>query len=123
MNLKILDGMYSICRLDPSCSIPNWISQSHFFSISRSEDELSVVCEDHLVPEGIKAERAWRLIKVEGPLDFCLTGVLSSLAKPLAECEISIFAISTFDTDYLLVKTEKLQSAKEILEGSGFVFI
>ena len=81
MNLRIIDGTYSVCRMEPSCSVPAWVYQSSFYSISKSVDELSMVCEKKLVPEDIKAEKNWGLIKVEGPLDFSLTGILSSLAK------------------------------------------
>ena len=109
--------------MEPSRPLPDWVFQSPFYSISRSVDELSVVCEEKFVPEDIKAENAWSLIKVEGPLDFSLTGILASLATPLAENDISLFAISTFDTDYLLVKREKLENAQKVLENSGFQFI
>jgi len=122
MNLRILDGTFSVCRLKPSDSIPEWVYRSSFYSISKSKDELSIVCESNYVPEDVKSEKNWNLIKVKGPLDFNLTGIFSSLTKPLAEDGISIFAISTFDTDYLLVKAEKIQDAKVALEKSGFKF-
>ena len=122
MNLSLIAGNYSVCRMDPSCSVPDWVYQSRFYSISKSADELSIVCEEQLVPGSVQTEKDWGLIKVEGPLDFSLTGILFSLAKPLAENNVSIFAVSTFDTDYLLVKIEKLQDAKAVLENSGFKF-
>jgi len=122
VNLKIIDGIYSVCRLLSSSSVPYWVHQSFFYSVSKSDDELSIVCEQKFVPENIKVEKNWGLIKVEGPLDFSLTGILSSLAEPLAKNNISIFAISTFDTDYLLVKLESLPSAKAVLGHSGFTF-
>ena len=123
MNLKLMDGLFSVCRLNPTDKVPDWVFQSDFYSINKTEDELSIVCEASLVPEIVKTEKYWSLIKVEGPLDFSLTGILSSLAKPLADEKISIFAISTFDTDYLLVKKENLSKAKSTLENSGFSFI
>ena len=108
----------AVVRLEASAAIPNWgMKGSDFFSITRTRDELSVVCLEEDVPEGVKVEKGWRGFKVEGPLDFGMTGVLYSLAKPLAEAKISIFAISTFDTDYLLVKKENLQKAAEVLSA------
>jgi hypothetical protein len=98
-----------------------------FFSVTKTEDELSVVCEQASiplpVPSELKCEKDWRMLKVEGPLDFSLTGILSSLAGPLAAAKISIFAISTFDTDYILVKSENLSRACETLRHSGFTIL
>jgi hypothetical protein len=90
-----------------------------FLSITRTRDELSIVCESSRIPAGIDAEFGWRCIKVDGPLDFSLVGVLSSLAEPLARAGIPIFAISTFDTDYVLVKTANLEGAMAALESAG----
>jgi len=89
-------------------------------SIVRTEDELSIVCEQHLVPAQIKAERNWRAFKVQGPLEFTQVGVLAALAQPLAQAGVSIFAISTFDTDYVLVKEQSLDQAVHVLRQSGF---
>ena len=83
--------------------------------ITKTTDELSIVCYEDIVPKNIKAEKDWVSFKVEGPLDFSLTGVLSSLAGPLADENISIFSISTFDTDYLLVKSENFIRSKNVL--------
>lgn len=109
-------------RLFPDTKVPIQVYQSCFCSISKSDEELSIVCETGLAPKSHKIEKNWRLIKVVGPLDFSLTGILASLAHPLAEHKISIFAISTFDTDYLLVKDDKLEQAKNILKDKGFNF-
>lgn len=108
----------------PDEGVPDWVWSSRFYSVSRTDEELSLVCESQLIPpEKYKAERGWRCLKVQGPLDFALTGVLSSLAAPLAAAKISLFAISTFDTDYLLVKEESVNRAMQVLTESGFVFI
>ena len=77
------------------------------------------MCKQSDVPEGVKCEKGWRCLKVEGPLDFGLTGILASLAQPLAEAKISIFAISTFDTDYILVKDENFKAAVLALSSAG----
>jgi hypothetical protein len=109
----------SICRLNGDEGIPDWCTSSVFLSVSKTIDELSIVCESHLVPLGVKAESGWRALKVLGPLDFSMTGVMSSIATPLANEGISIFAISTFDTDYILVKFELLDSAIKCLRKGG----
>ena len=104
----------NVCRfgVDMGLAIP----KGGFWSATKTEDEFSVVCEDAFVPTDCqKVEKGWRAFKIEGPLDFSLTGILASLAVPLANATISIFAISTYDTDYVLVKSDSLAKAIEIL--------
>lgn len=98
-------------------------TESHFWSITKTAEELSVLCEEKFVPQQIKQEPGWRCIKVNGPLDFGLTGILSSLAGALAKAGISIFAVSTYDTDYLLVKQENLELAVGALKDAGHQFL
>lgn len=117
--LLVLPGTLAICRLGPDAPIPDWARAGDFCSITRTSDELSIVCTEAAVPDGVKSDRGWRCLKIEGPLDLSLTGVLASLLSPLAEAGISIFAVSTFDTDYLLVKAENLERAAEALIQSG----
>jgi hypothetical protein len=118
LTLSVLSAQFAVVRLEPHAEIPAWaIKGGEFFSVTKTHDELSVVCQEDKVPHGSQAERGWRSLKVHGPLDFGLTGILYSLSKPLAEAKISIFAISTFDTDYILVKQEKLQEVMKILGG------
>ena len=119
LQLSVLPGSYAICQLRPEEPLPYWADADDFISITRTKDELSIVCAEAGVPNHVKADRGWGCLKVEGPLDFTLTGVLASLLSPLAEAGISIFAVSTFDTDYLLVKTENLERAAEVLIQSG----
>ncbi len=119
LKLSVLDGSLAICRLEPSAEIPTWVLSQSFYTLSRTAEEISVVCPEAAVPDGITCERGWRGLKVAGPLDFSLTGVLAAIAAPLAQAKISIFALSTFDTDYVLVKTEKLELAITALEGAG----
>jgi uncharacterized protein len=110
----------TICRLPPDLSIPGWASgKGAFTSITRTSEELSIVCPEGLAPKTSKQEPGWRLLKIEGPLDFSLTGILASLANPLAMAGISIFAMSTFDTDYLMVKEKKLDDAVQVLTAAG----
>lgn len=120
MKLSILEGTFSVCRLYSRTPIPNWVDRKSFHSITKTESEISVVCRDEKLPPEVIAEKGWRIIKVDGTLDFSLTGVLASIATPLASAKISIFAISTFDTDYILVKDEKLLKAKTALTEAGF---
>ena len=118
LTLSVMPILLAVVRLNTLSNIPFWaIEGKDFFSITKTQDELSVVCSEDKVPQDVKAEKGWRCLKVEGPLDFGLTGILSSLTQPLAEAKISIFAISTFDTDYIMVKKENLQRAIEVLSA------
>jgi hypothetical protein len=123
MKLQTLSQEIAICRLGPETPTPGWAVQGKFYSITRTPEELSIVCDQLLVPEGIKVEKGWRVFKVVGTLDFSLTGILSSIANPLAEAKISIFALSTFDTDFVLVKSADLEEACKRLCAVGFVFV
>lgn len=117
--LIVVDGIFAVCRLEPDAPMPPWATAGNYFSITRTADELSVVCPQEVVPEGVKCERGWRCLRVAGTVPFSVVGVLASLTVPLAEAGISVFAISTFDTDYLLVKAEDLAAAVEALRGQG----
>jgi hypothetical protein len=119
LTLTLLPDVLAICRLQPKAAFPDWAKAEGFTSITRTSDELSIVCPEADVPGGVTADRGWRSFKVEGPMDLSLTGVLASLASPLAEARVNIFAVSTFDTDYLLVKQEKVPLAVEVLTRSG----
>src|SRR5512147_2541007 len=121
MNLIVLPDPLAICRLGPAEDVPEWAMIGEFVSITHTSDELSIVCADEHVPSDVKADREWRALKVEGPLDLALTGVLASLANPLAGAQINIFAVSTFDTDYLLVKEYNLARACDVLRQAGHV--
>ena len=117
--LSLLPDTFAICRLGPEADIPSWILAGDFFSVTRTTEELSLVCLQEIVPEGTRCEKGFRCFKVGGPLDFSLTGILSSLAMPLAQAGISVLAISTFDTDYLLVKEAQVDSAVQTLSRAG----
>jgi hypothetical protein len=120
LTLSVLPNLYAISRLPADAALPDWAQTGEFVSLTRTADELSVVCPQKNVPPDVKREGNWRCLKVAGPLDFALTGVLASLAGALAEADISLFAVSTFDTDYLLVKADKLAQAVAALHGVGF---
>ena len=115
LSLSILPHKLAVCRLDKDARIPSWATDDTFFSINKTDDELSIVCSENKVPDDIKSEKGWRAFKVMGPLDLSSTGILASLANPLTEAVISIFVISTFDTDYILVKDVDLEKAVKVL--------
>lgn len=117
--LGLLPGRLAVCRLDARQPPPAWALGSEFFSITRTEEELSIVCAQEAVPDGVRAEVGFRALGVAGPLDFALTGILDSLLGPLAEAAISVFAISTHDTDYVLVRERDLDRAVAALRGAG----
>ncbi len=111
LKMELLDGTYGICSLDRSSPIPPWSQNSGFFSITVTPDELSIVTDEDSIPSDVQCDRAWRILRLVGPLDFALTGVLAKLSSILAEKHISIFAISTYNTDYILVKESNIQQA------------
>jgi hypothetical protein len=113
-----LDGLFAVCRLAGDAPLPTWATGS-FTSITRTADELSIVCRSEDVPEGIRCERGWRCFRVAGALDFAMVGVLASLLAPLAGAGIPVFVVSTFDTDYLLVKEGRWHAAVEVLRREG----
>lgn len=119
LTITVHPERYSICRLEPDASVPAWAVGLNFLSVTRTALELSIVCEDGRVPESAHAERDRRLLQIEGTLAFTLTGVLASVAEPLAKAEISIFAVSTYDTDYLLVSEKDLSRAIQVLDAAG----
>ncbi len=121
MKLSLISGNYSVYRFAHHEEIPLAIFTSDsFISITRTEDEMSVVCETGLCLDGHREEAGWKLLKIDGPLDFTMVGVVASFSAPLAREKISIFVISTYDTDYLMVKNDKLAKAREVLTSEGF---
>lgn len=120
LKLSILGEEYGICRLEPDSNLPGWAVGGDFVSLTRTREELSIVCPCSSIPQGVRSEAGWRALKVEGPLDFSLTGILSSISTVLANAGISIFAVSTFDTDYILVKGSDLDAAVLALRKESF---
>jgi uncharacterized protein len=118
-DLTVLPGSFAMVRLAPEAPLPPWATHGDFFSITRTHDELSIVCRAGHVPNGIAAEARWCALKVAGPFALSEVGVLAALAAPLAEAKVSLFAISTFDTDYLLVSEKQLLAAVAALKGAG----
>jgi hypothetical protein len=114
-----MEGSLSICRMAPEMPIPPWACEGAFWSITRTGDELSVICCEELVPAGVRAERGWQALRVAGPLNFSMVGILAALIRPLAEAGIPVLTISTFDTDYLLVRSASLEGVTTVLRAAG----
>lgn len=124
MQLTVLKDTYAICKLEQDSSIPSWVHASHgFASMTYTQDELSIVCQEKNVPDGIKQERDWRILKIIGPLDFSLVGVISHITGILADAGVSLFTVSTYETDFILVKQEALEKAIRALEAAGLEII
>ena len=118
-----LAAPYSIVQLAPQ-PLPSWATDAGpFVSITLSADELSIVCVSQVVPDGVVADHGWRCIKLQGPFAFDQVGILASMANPLAARGIGIFAVSTFDTDYILIKEAHLQSAISALRDAGHDYV
>ena len=122
LRLTVLPGEFSVWRLAANEPLPSTEGGS-FLSMTRTDDELSVVSASAGVPAGARAETGWRCLRVEGPLPFEMTGVLADLSAPLAMAKIPIFVVSTYDTDYLLVKAVELENACSALRHEGFVIV
>ena len=117
LTMRLLKDKYGVCRLDENEIIPSWAQNGEFFSITKTADELSIVCDEKDIPDNIKCEKDWNILKIEGPLVFSLIGILSSISSILASKGISIFAVSTYDTDYILIKNKDIDKAvKSLIE-------
>lgn len=119
LQLALMEGNYAVCRLEVDAHLPGWALTGPFCSITRTAQELSIVVRTESVPPGVRAERGWVILQVAGPLSFALTGVIASLTAPLAQAGIPVFALSTYDTDYLLVKRAQVDAACDALRAVG----
>jgi uncharacterized protein len=127
LRFRLLEEPLAVCRLAPDAVVPAWALESKFLCVTRTSEELSLVCAENRVPEDVPghtpdfglAEKGWVALKLEGPFPFSMTGVLASFIQPLAEARIPIFAISTFDTDYVLIKRENVGQALVALIAAG----
>jgi hypothetical protein len=120
LSLTLMEGTFVIHRLVPGAKIPAGVLSSHFFAVTRTDDELSLVLPNSVKIASDKSDSDWACFKVEGPLAFELVGVLAGISFVLAEAGVSIFALSTFDTDYVLVKREQVGAAREALTSAGY---
>jgi hypothetical protein len=115
----VLQPDFAVCRFGPEALVPAWVDQGGFWNVSRTAEELSIVCEEEHVPAGVRVETSFSCLKVVGPLEFSAVGVLASLTATLAGAGISLLAISTFDTDYMLVRRSDLPDAIDALREGG----
>ena len=142
LTLELLPARFGLCRLLPrwrhasgmahkqldaawppdSALIPDWLQPGKFQCVVSTDKEISILCEEKYIPPEVKAERDWRGLRIVDSLDFTMVGVLASLLDPLAQAEISILALSTYDTDYVFVKHEQVDKAIAVLENAGFMF-
>jgi hypothetical protein len=123
LRFSVLLERFAVCRLPREAEIPAWATRAGFLSVTRSAEELSIVCSVEHVPLGIKAESPWVCLQIEGPFAFDQVGILASFINPLAARGVAIFAISTFDTDFVLVKQESLPPALDALREAGHVLV
>lgn len=122
MTLMLLPETYAVCRLAPNDGIPKWVRGS-FYNIALTSEELSIVVDEKYVPTAVKCEKGWRVLKVMGPLAFALIGIIARMTSALASEGISVFVVSTYDTDYILIKNNVLKQAMRILKEDGYHII
>ncbi len=123
LEIEVLPEVYAIVALPPSADWPRWAARGALVSVTRTREELSVVCLESDVPGHLESAGGWRALLLRGPFELDTVGVLASLAAPLAEAGVPVFVVSTFHTDYLLVHDELVARAREALESAGHVFI
>lgn len=123
MKLHVLDFPLAVVRLEPTEPVPEYALQSPFFSITKTASELSLFLAEDCVPEGTDASTGWRAFHIEGTIDIGITGIISALTMPLAAKQISVFSISTHDTDYLIVPDDRLEDAIDVLRRAGYQWV
>lgn len=126
--ISVIPGRFAVCRLPADAGVPPWaLDEARFVSVTRTDDELSIVCEEDSIPEpppaDLRRESGFTLFKIHGPFPLDAVGILASVATPLAEAGISLLAIGTFDTDYLLVKGEQALRAADVLARAGHALV
>jgi hypothetical protein len=121
LRLSLLPGRFAVCRLEPHDAIPAWVpSAGALVVVARTDQELSIVCDATVVPASVRAERGLRAFVVRGPLPFDAVGIMAGLSGALASADIALFAASTFDTDYILVREDRIDEARATLSGRGY---
>lgn len=121
--LSVLPGEYAVCQLSPTQPLPDWATSGELFSVTRTPDELSVVCAAGQVPAGVRHTPGWAAFRLHGPFDFALTGILAGVLNPLHAAGVGIFALSTYDTDCVLVQAAQLGQAASALRAAGYTVL
>ena len=119
MKFRVLQDRFAICRLDPGSAVPDWAATGNFSSVTRTADELSIICAETVVPSDVKTERGFHCLQLEGPFDFQSIGILESFLAPLAQAGVPVFAVSTYDTDCILIRAEHWERALSALIQAG----
>lgn len=120
LRITVAPNLFAVIRLPPNAPTPPFVSQSAWYSVTRTPDEHSIICCEECIPRDLPCERDFRLLKLEGPLPFTAVGILADLARALANAEVPILAVSTYDTDYLLVREIHLKRATTALKSAGY---
>jgi hypothetical protein len=120
LTLIVQHDLYGVCRLSPSDPIPDWSLQGEFFSVSRTAEEISIVCTEMQIPSTVQCERGWRMFRIAGMLDFALIGIVAGISAALASAQLGIFVLSTYNTDYILVKQADFSAAVSALQAAGY---
>ncbi|GGR12327.1 ACT domain-containing protein [Deinococcus ruber] len=123
LTLSLLPAEYAVCRLPADASVPDWAMSGTLFCVMRTPDELSLLCGAAQVPADVQQQAGWTAFKLHGPFDFALTGILASVLNPLKDAGIGIFALSTFDTDYVLVQQAQVGVATTALRAAGLTVL
>ena len=123
LTLVALPGTYGICRLAPDEPLPAWGVQGEFFSVTRTDGELSIVCAEADVPAAVLCERGWRLFKIDAVMDFSLVGIVAGISAALAGANVGIFVLSTYNTDYILVRQPDFAVAAAALQAAGYTVL
>ncbi len=123
LHITVLPSRFAMCQLKLDEQLPAWVYQSSFYSISRTADELSVVCEEQLVKDEIQKSTGWKLLKINAVLDLSLTGITAQFSTALAKAGVNLSVIATYNTDYILVEEVKLTTATKALRESGFEIV
>jgi uncharacterized protein len=119
LTLSLLADQYVLCRLDPYAGVPAWGARGDFWSITRNNEEITVMCPVDAVPDRIECEKGWRTLQLEGPMSFSQTGILDSVVEPLSHAGVAILVFSAFDTNYVALKEEQLDKAMAALHAVG----
>lgn len=123
LSLLILPERMAVCRFEPTAPLPDWVDTSSFYSVTRTDEELTVVCRETALDAGATCDGGWRCFRVQGVFDFSEIGIMFSLTRPLAKSGVSVFVISTYDTDYFLVKEKDLAKAIDALTAAGHLLV
>lgn len=119
-SLVLLENVFAVSKLPPDSEIPSWVDGEILTAIIRTKNELSIVCDESYVPKVVLSERGWKALEVVGPLEFSIVGLMADITTSLSEVGVSVFVLSTYDTDYILLKQDQLDKAIHALKQAGY---